>query len=1059
LGAPLRVLLIEDSPENAELIVGELRRAGYDPDAERVDTLEATVAALGAHPWDVIFVDQSLPGHSGYDALKLLLERDLDTPLILISGTTDEEHAVESPRAGSDFVSKVNLTNLVPAVERELTEARRQAERRASDAELRRALERYRAIVETAAQGIWTIDEVGDTTFVNEPLCAMLGYGREELLSRRLLELVVEEDRARVEEAFHHLRSGGDMRFELTFVHQDGGKISVLVSASPLLDEDGGFSGSLGMVEDISDRKLAERRLAAQHAVASILVEQPEIDAGLDRILRTVCRALDWKAAAFWEVDESAQVLRCRHFWTPSPDLAEFEAFMRDLVLEPGMGLPGQAWKQDEPFWIGNIEPFVGDPNYPRARIAASVGLPSGFAFPISLGNRILGVIEFLSARIQEPDLELLQMAGVIGSQIGQFIERTQGEERLRQSEARFTEAQRIAHIGSWEWNIATDTIVWSEELLRLYGVTAEEFRGNYDAYLEIVHPDDRERVDADVQAASERGEPFAFDVRIVRPNDGAVRMFHTEARVDLDEQGRTVRMAGTAQDVTEDREADERLRRSEERFRGVFESAGVGIAVIDPDSRIVTCNHAFARMVGYAPSELEGTSVLDLTHPDDRASSRELNARMFAGDVDRDRTEKRYLARDGKEVWVYLGSAAMRDDEGRVEYTIGIIEDLRERRVLEEQFLQAQKMEAVGRLAGGIAHDFNNLLLAINGYSELALSDLGPERGSVRSNIDQIKVAAQRAAKLTRELLAFSRKEILQPVVTDLNDVVGGMESLLRQVVDASVTLNIVLDPELEPLRLDPNRMEQALMNLAINARDAMPEGGRLRIATSSLELRESRILEHGTLEAGSYAVVTVSDTGLGMDDETKRRIFEPFYTTKEADRGTGLGLSTVFGFVKQSKGQLAVESEPGQGTTFTVFLPVLEDPDGAGGRELAEGLETVLLVEDDEIVRRLLAEVLEHAGYRVLAAADGVEAVEMAGREPLIDVVVTDLVMPELGGRAAAEQIAGIHPATRVIYMSGYTEESRALEAIAAETPFLQKPFDPADLLAKIKAEPKAL
>lgn len=400
-----------------------------------------------------------------------------------------------------------------------------------------------------------------------------------------------------------------------------------------------------------------------------------------------------------------------------------------------------------------------------------------------------------------------------------------------------------------------------------------------------------------------------------------------------------------------------------------------------------------------------------------------------------------------------------MRDEEGRVEYTIGIIEDLRERRVLEEQFLQAQKMEAVGRLAGGIAHDFNNLLLAINGYSELALSDLGSERSSVRSNIDQIKVAAQRAAKLTRELLAFSRKEILQPVVTDLNEVVGGMENLLRQVVDASVTLNIVLDPELEPLRLDPNRMEQALMNLAINARDAMPEGGRLRIATSSLELRESWILEHGTLEAGSYAVVTVSDTGLGMDDETKRRIFEPFYTTKEADRGTGLGLSTVFGFVKQSKGQLAVESEPGQGTTFTVFVPVLEDSGDAGERELAEGLETVLLVEDDEIVRHLLGDVLEQAGYRVLAAADGVEAVEMAGREPLIDVVVTDLVMPELGGRAAAEQIAGIHPATRVIYMSGYTEESRALEAIAAETPFLQKPFAPADLLAKIKAEPKAL
>jgi two-component system, cell cycle sensor histidine kinase and response regulator CckA len=925
-GAPLRVLLIEDSAEDAELIVDELRRAGYEPDAERVDTLEATAGALGSQAWDVIFADHSLSGYAGYQALKILLERELDTPLILISGTKDEEHAVESLRAGADFVSRVDLTGLAPAVERELRQAGDRAARRAADAELRRALERYRAIVETAAQGIWTIDEAGDTTFVNEPLCTMLGYGRDELLSMSLLDLVVEEERGRAEETFDQLRSGADMRFELTLVRPEGAKISVLVSARPLLDEAGGFSGSLGMIEDISDRKLAERRLTAQHAVASILVEQPEIDAGLDRILRTVCRALDWKAAAFWDVDESAQVLRCRHFWTPTPDLAEFEAFTRDLVLRPGMGLPGQAWKQDEPVWIGNIDPFVGKPDFPRAGIAVRSGLPSGFAFPVSLGNRIFGVIEFLSGEIQEPDLELLQMAGVIGSQIGQFIERTQAEERLSQSEARFTEAQRIAHIGSFDWNVVADTIVWSEELLRLYGMAAEEFRGNYDAYLEIVHPDDRERVEAAVQLASDRGEPYSFDVRIVRP-DGAVRMFHTVVRVDVDEQGRTVRMAGTAQDVTEDREAEQRLRRSEERFRGVFESAGVGIVVFDTDSQIVTGNDTFARMLGYGAADLEGMSVSEITHPDDRAATRELHARVFSGVAERVRTEKRYLARDGTEVWAYLGVAAIRDDEGRPEYAIGIVEDLRERRLLEERFLQAQKMEAVGRLAGGIAHDFNNLLLAINGYSDLALSDLGSEPSSVRESIDQIKAAAQRAARLTRDLLTFSRKEMLRPVVTDLNEVVSGMEGLLRQVLDASVTLNTVLDPELEALRLDPNRMEQALMNLAINARDAMPDGGRLRIATSNLELREPRILEQGTLEAGSYAVVTVSDTGLGMDDETKRRIFEPFYTTKDADRGTGLGLSTVFGFVSQSDGHILVDSEVGRGTRFELFLPRLKE------------------------------------------------------------------------------------------------------------------------------------
>lgn len=1053
---PVRVLLIEDSEEDGELLLDELCRGGYEPHAHVVKTAAETEAALDGGVWDIIFADRSLPTFSGLEALDLIRARGLDIPTILVSGEIDEEDAVTGLRAGAkDFISKARLARLVPAVERELREAKARAELRATEAEVESARERYRLIVEAAGEGIWKLDPDGRTNFVNRRMVDMLGYAEDELLGRPPLDFLAEDDRSRDEETFAKVRDGARGQYEFTLQRKDGVQVYVIVSASPLYEDDGGFSGSLGLVADITERKLAERRLSVEHAVASVIAESPEKDEALVRILRSIGRGLGWDAAAFWEVRGDGEALICRQFWKVRPELAEFEEVNRSLTLQRGNSLPGKVWLEDQPLWLADVRQLVDLPDYPRAEVTHRCGLQSAFGYPVTVGNRLLGVMEFLSGRISEPDVQLLQTMGVIGGQIGQFLERAEGVEHLRLSEAHLVEAQRIARMGSWEWEIATDTVIWSDELARLFGMEPGEFAGSHEAYLELVHPDDRARVADLIGDVAATATLRSYEARYVRP-DNVVRVIHTDLTLDTDEEGRTVRIAGAAQDVTERAEAEKKLRESDERFRAVFESVAVGIHVVDPGGTIVQCNDAFAQMLGYEAAALEGRSILSITHPDDEAASADLSRRLFEGETDFVRVERRYLARDGATVWTQLFDVPIRDEEGAARFGIGLVEDLRERRLLEEQFLQAQKMEAVGRLAGGIAHDFNNLLLAISGYSELALADVNDE-SQVRESLTEIKGAADRAARLTRELLAFSRKEFLQPSVLDLNEVIRGAEGLLRQVIGES-ELVTSLDPALGRVKIDPNRMEQTIVNLAINARDAMPSGGRLELRTANVVAEEPTELDGRTLEPGRYVVLTVSDTGEGMDDEIKRQIFEPFFTTKAEEKGTGLGLSTVFGFVNQSNGYMLVESEPARGTTFQIFLPRADEPgeeEDVSEPKRATGARTVLLVEDDDAVRKMLGHVLEGAGYRVARASNGLEAVKLAEGYSSIDVIVTDLLMPEMGGRAAVEQIVPGHPETVVIYMSGYASTPQERESIAEGAPFLRKPFSPGELLEKIASE----
>ncbi|HEY1191057.1 MAG TPA: EAL domain-containing protein [Gemmata sp.] len=488
----------------------------------------------------------------------------------------------------------------------------------------------------------------------------------------------------------------------------------------------------------------------------------------------------------------------------------------------------------------------------------------------------------------------------------------------------------------------------------------------------------------------------------------------------------------------------------------GYFDATTVGMVEISTSGRVVRANAAFCRMLGYEPGELAGVPVTELVFPEDRDEVAAQYARLAAGEKVFE-ADRRYRRRDGSAAWGRVGAVAVPDAADRAACVAAVVLDLTPLRASEERFRQAQKMEAVGRLAGGVAHDFNNLLTVINGYGQMLLDAL-PNGSPAREMVLEVAAAGEQAAGLTAQLLAFSRKSAAEPRVLDLNALVSQSARLLRRLIGADVTLATALAPEPAPIRADPSQVEQVLLNLAVNARDAMPRGGRLTIGTRHLQVGANDAETFPDLPAGEYVQLDVTDTGCGMTDEVKAHLFEPFFTTKEAGKGTGLGLAVVHGAVRQSGGRVDVYSELGIGTTFKILLPLTTGRSAgprAGEAAPPRGTETVLVAEDDDAVRRLARLALEAQGYTVLEASWGTEAAEVAAAAPgPIHLLVTDVVMPGLSGQEVADSVRARHPNVRVLYSSGYTDDAVVRYGIPeAADSFLQKPYSPLALVRKVR------
>jgi two-component system cell cycle sensor histidine kinase/response regulator CckA len=558
----------------------------------------------------------------------------------------------------------------------------------------------------------------------------------------------------------------------------------------------------------------------------------------------------------------------------------------------------------------------------------------------------------------------------------------------------------------------------------------------------------------------------YVVDEKRYRRQDGAFMWARVNTSVHRGSEGQFLHFISVIEDITDRRTLDaqvrqgvEALRTSEERMRFALQSADVGIWDMDYTTGVLRWSEILESQYGLKPGTFAGTfeAFVERVHPDDQASTLDtLGNAMKAGAEFS--VQNRSLWPDGTIRWLRGIGRIVLGGDGEPARGVGVSLDVTERRMLEEQYQQAQKMEAVGRLAGGVAHDFNNLLTVILGYCELLLSDVKPGDPH-QAEIAEIQKAGARAGGLTRQLLAFSRKQIIEPTRLDLNQIATDMRAMLGRLIGEDVAIVLALRPKLASVKADRGQVEQVMMNLAVNARDAMPKGGTLTIETANVDLDEHYAKTHGTVKPGAYVALTVTDTGTGMTPEVQARLFEPFFTTKDVGKGTGLGMATVYGIVTRSGGSVGVYSEIGKGTSFKVYFPrtdaaeMIVDAPAPQPRPHA-GTQTVLVVEDEEGLRELARRLLKKQGYTVLVAANADEALPLFEANQAIDVLLTDVVMPGASGPELTRQLVEQRPALRVIYMSGYTEDAIVQHGILKPgIAFLNKPFNSETLGAKIR------
>ncbi len=628
-------------------------------------------------------------------------------------------------------------------------------------------------------------------------------------------------------------------------------------------------------------------------------------------------------------------------------------------------------------------------------------------------------------------------------------------EDALQESETRFRVMAEASPVGIFLTGPNGTTVYSNPKSLAIADITFEQALGF--GWRDALHPDDRDRVmRAWIESAANRST-FSSTHRYVR-TDGSIvwARVHVAPMLDL---GELRGFVGVIEDITERHVAEEALKASEAKFRGLFENTQEGVFQSTPEGKLLTVNPAFIAMLGYSSAE----ELLKLDIARDLYATPQLRT-VFWERLKRDGTvrdfESECRRKDGQTITTLTSARLARSADGRILYCEGVLVDITERRGLEAQLRQAQKMESIGRLAGGVAHDFNNLLTAILGYAEFTAEYLPPDNPG-RANLEQLLIAAHRASDLTKQLLAFARRQMIEPRVIDLNELVANSEKILRRMIGEDIELTTRLASTLSGVRVDPVQFERILMNLAVNARDAMPAGGQMTIETADVVLDEDTARRHPGMRAGSHVMLAVTDNGVGMSEEVRAHLFEPFFTTKEPGRGTGLGLATCYGIVKQAGGYILADSQPGRGATFRIYLPTVEEPvtplqrAAPMGILSGGGLETILLVEDERLVREMAAESLRSRGYTVLTAESSQSALDLNRnyRDP-IHLLVTDVVMPGSTGRQLAGEIQRERPELKVIYLSGYSDDAITPHGIVeGGVTFLPKPFTPMSLTDKVR------
>jgi len=946
-GGCLRILWIEDDPADAQLGLRQLEKAGYQVSADLIQSPEELDAAVCSRDYDMVLADYNLPGWTGMDALEKLHHHEKPTPFILVTGALGEETAVECIKRGAvDCVLKDRLVRLPVAVRRALEQRALREERARAEAALRDSEQRYRLLFERNLAGVFEATLDGRILECNESCARILGCSSPEEL-RTLLTHDFYFTLADREALLARLSAQRTLtNYGVRLHRKDGSPVWVLVNLALVEDEQGAPALFQGTMVDITELKRAEERilqLNRLYSVLSLLDHAIVRTADRDQLLQEVCRIAvehgQFRMAWFGVLDPETRLLR------PVAHAGAEDGYLRNIRISAdetpeGLGPTGRTLRLGRPAIVNDI---ATDPcMLPWREEAGRRGYHSSAAFPIQVEGRVIGAFNLYAAQTGFFDQENVALLEEVAGDVSFALEsmerdtqRQRAQEALRASEEMYRRIVETAGEGICIFDERHHTAFVNQKMASMLGCSIEEMIGQpMFAFM-------------DEDSAAMARENLAQHARLVvgdvdfrlRRRDGGDLWVIIRSTPLLDSQGRYAGLLAMFTDITERKRTEEERAqllaraeaaraqaKAEARFRELMEAAPDAILQIDRQGQIVLVNRTTEKLFGYRRDELVGKSV-EILIP---SRFRERHAGFRTGCLSYPLTrnmnavpDPRARRKDGSEISVEIDISPVETEEGAL-FTC-IIRDVTERKRLEEQLRQSQKMEALGRLAGGVAHDFNNLLTIIGGYGQMVLDGLRP-RDPLRKDLDPIMEAAYRAATLTRQLLTFSRRHVFQPKVLDLNKVVSRMDKMLRRVIGEDVRLDVTLKPGLGRIKADPGQIGQVVLNLAVNARDAMPNGGVLTIATAETEVGK-HYADAFDAPAGRFVLLTVSDTGIGMDGEIKSHIFEPFFTTKEKGKGTGLGLSTVYGIVKQAGGEIRVDSEPGQGTRFRLYFPIVEE------------------------------------------------------------------------------------------------------------------------------------
>ena len=891
--------------------------------------------------------------------------------------------------------------------------ARDISDRKTAEAALAHSQRKISLILEAVTEGVLGLDLDGKITFENPAAASMLGWEKGEMIGQHSYSLLhnhradgaiypIEECRI-----YQTLRDGQSKRADdEVYFRKDGTSFPVECSCSPIKDEQGTITGAVVSFTDITERKLAELAIRASEERFRNLVETTS----------------DW----IWEVDEAGR------YTYVSPRI-------RDLVGYEAEELLGKT-------------PFDLMPEDEARRIRAAFAEFIKERKPFRSLENTNRHKDGRDVILETSGVPVFDDAGVFRGFRGidrDITERRQAEEAVRTSEARYRALVDSNVIGVHLANTNGEIKDANDKFLEMIGYSRADLEAGRVRWDTMTPPESRAADDYIKQQALTNGFCPPIEKEFVHKNGNRVAVRVTIAMMEANEgDGITL-----VEDITDRKQKEQELLH----LAAAVEQTADSIVITDIEGNIRYVNPAFERITGYSKQEAIGQNprVLQSSKADESVYRDQwetiTSGHVWSGQL----TSKR---KDGTLFEERVTISPVCDSSGATVNYVAVKQDITLQKQLEQQLQGAQRLEAIGQLAGGVAHDFNNLLMAILGYSDLALAKLDPNDRAA-NNVREIKKAGDRAAGLTRQLLAFSRKQILEPHVLDLNSVIDDVNKMLRRLIGEDIELITKCACDLGTVKADPTQIEQVIMNLVINARDAMPQGGRLMVETRNVTLDSDYTLQHQPVEAGEYVLLAVTDTGCGMDSETQARIFEPFFTTKEFGKGTGLGLSTIYGIVKQSGGYVWVYSEVGEGTTFKIYLPRVDEPvecikADSTTETIKNGTGTVLLVEDDSSVREVTAQFLEAAGYQVLKADSGNEALAIVTEHAEeICLVITDVVMPEMSGRQLSERLAELIPKSRVLFMSGYTDDAIVRAGIGEkDIAFLEKPFTPQMLTRKV-------